>query len=204
MARSALSYWGRKLAKDAPVIGRMKVLSTQYPRDGYHRIRIFLGRDGAGAAQAAAEVGFGRAAAPASSIRAEPGLLRARRTGPEFVSKALLPWILAQGIDTALKLGGMASPRLLEHEEPPSELDHASPDAGIASPGETFFSSPLAALVRRAGETSVASDRSLISQVARQYLVHEHVCRLNADAEDAGQQPNHRVRSFFRVMFQPL
>ncbi len=46
VARSALSYRGRKLAKDAPVIGRMKALSAQYPRYGYRRIRIFLGRDG--------------------------------------------------------------------------------------------------------------------------------------------------------------
>src|SRR5204862_6206068 len=50
---------------------------------------------------------------------------------------------------------------LLEHEEPPGELDHASPDAGIASPGESFFPPPLAAFLRRAGETGVASDRSL-------------------------------------------
>jgi putative transposase len=41
-----LTYQGRKLAKDVPVIGRMKVLSAQYPRYGYRRIRIFLGRDG--------------------------------------------------------------------------------------------------------------------------------------------------------------
>ena len=46
VARSALSYQGRKAAKDAPVIERMKELSAQYPRYGYRRIRIFLGRDG--------------------------------------------------------------------------------------------------------------------------------------------------------------
>lgn len=46
VARSALSYQGRKAAKDAPVIARMKELSAQYPRYGYRRIRIFLGRDG--------------------------------------------------------------------------------------------------------------------------------------------------------------
>ena len=33
-------------AKDAPVIERMKELSAQYPRYGYRRIHIFLGRDG--------------------------------------------------------------------------------------------------------------------------------------------------------------
>src|SRR6516225_4279617 len=46
VARSALSYRSRKLGKDAPVIERMKGLAAQYPRYGYRRIRIFLGRDG--------------------------------------------------------------------------------------------------------------------------------------------------------------
>ena len=46
VARSALSYQGRKALKDAPVVERMKELSAQYPRYGYRRIRIFLGRDG--------------------------------------------------------------------------------------------------------------------------------------------------------------
>ena len=34
--------------KDAPVIKHMKVLSRQYPRYGYRRIRVFMGRDGYG------------------------------------------------------------------------------------------------------------------------------------------------------------
>jgi len=46
VARSALNYQGRKAAKDTPVVERMKELSAQYPRYGYRRIRIFLGRDG--------------------------------------------------------------------------------------------------------------------------------------------------------------
>jgi len=46
VARSALSYQGRKAASDAPVVERMKELSGQYSRYGYRRIRIFLGRDG--------------------------------------------------------------------------------------------------------------------------------------------------------------
>jgi len=46
VARSALSYHSRKLGKDARVIERMKELSAQYPRYGYRRIRIFLGRGG--------------------------------------------------------------------------------------------------------------------------------------------------------------
>jgi putative transposase len=46
VARSALSYQSCKAARDAPVIARMKALAAQYPRYGYRRIRIFLGRDG--------------------------------------------------------------------------------------------------------------------------------------------------------------
>jgi len=46
VARSALRYQGRKTAKDAVVVERMRELSAQYPRYGYRRIRIFLGRDG--------------------------------------------------------------------------------------------------------------------------------------------------------------
>ena len=46
VARSALAYQRPKAAKDAAVIERMRALSAQYPRYGYRRIRIFLGRDG--------------------------------------------------------------------------------------------------------------------------------------------------------------
>src|SRR5512137_2044421 len=46
MARSTLSYELRRPAKDAPVIAAMRRLSSQYPRYGYRRIRIFLRREG--------------------------------------------------------------------------------------------------------------------------------------------------------------
>jgi hypothetical protein len=42
VARSALSYHGREAAKDAPVVKRMRELSTQC----YRRVRILLGCDG--------------------------------------------------------------------------------------------------------------------------------------------------------------
>ena len=45
VARSALSYRSAKTVRDAPVLARMAALSAQYPRYGYRRIRIFLGRD---------------------------------------------------------------------------------------------------------------------------------------------------------------
>jgi putative transposase len=46
LPRSCLSYVLRLPAKDAPVIEAMKTLSSQYPRYGYRRIRIFLRRAG--------------------------------------------------------------------------------------------------------------------------------------------------------------
>ena len=176
VARSALNYRSRKTEKDAAVVGRMKELSRQYPRCGYRRIRIFLGRDGhrmspgrahrlwrvaglqvprkrprkrvtAARPRQQAPCGpnqvwsydfvfdhcangqqlkcltvtdeftkeglaievDGRIRSPRVievlsrlvSARGAPSFLRSDN-GPEFVSKALLSWIVAQGIGTAL------------------------------------------------------------------------------------------------------
>jgi putative transposase len=46
VARSSLRYQSRLAAKDAPAAARMCELAAQYPRYGYRRIRIFLGREG--------------------------------------------------------------------------------------------------------------------------------------------------------------
>ena len=46
IARSGLSYVLRQPGKDAPFLHAMRRLSSQYPRYGYRRIRIFLGREG--------------------------------------------------------------------------------------------------------------------------------------------------------------
>jgi putative transposase len=46
VGRSALHYRSRKAERDAPVLTRMAELAAQYPRYGYRRIRIFLGRNG--------------------------------------------------------------------------------------------------------------------------------------------------------------
>jgi putative transposase len=46
VARSALGYRSRQAEKDAPVLERMAELAAQYPRYGYRRIAVFLGRDG--------------------------------------------------------------------------------------------------------------------------------------------------------------
>jgi putative transposase len=46
ISRAMLNYEHRLPAKDAGARERMKQLSDQYPRYGYRRIRIFLGREG--------------------------------------------------------------------------------------------------------------------------------------------------------------
>ena len=176
VARSALSYRSRKAVKDAPVIKVMRSLSRKYPRYGYRRIRVFMGREGYGmsvgracrlwqaaglqvprkrprkrvaaarprpqtptgpnqvwsydfvfdrcangqqlkcltvtdeftkeglAIDVAARIRSGRVIevlARLVSQRGAPAFLRSDN-GPEFVSKALLSWIGAHGISTAL------------------------------------------------------------------------------------------------------
>ena len=176
VARSALAYRARKPAADAAALARMGELARRYPRYGYRRIRVFLGRDGhrmsAGRAyrlwraaglqvprkrprrrvatsrpRPQAPTGAnqvwsydfvfdhcangqqlkcltvtdeftkeglaidvdGRIRSPRVievlsrlvSARGAPAFLRSDN-GPEFVSKALLSWIVAQGIGTAL------------------------------------------------------------------------------------------------------
>ena len=88
VARSALrvSQPARR-SKDAAVIARMKELSAQYPRYGYRRIRIFLGRDGhrmsPGRALSAVAGGESAGAAQAAdeSVLRSCGRDRKRRSG---------------------------------------------------------------------------------------------------------------------------
>lgn len=46
VSRSTVGYTSTKVAKDVPVLAAMSVLSAQYPRFGYRRIHVFLGRQG--------------------------------------------------------------------------------------------------------------------------------------------------------------
>jgi putative transposase len=176
VGRSALRYRSTKAETDAPVLARMTALAAQYPRYGYRRIAIFLGRDGHkmsfGRAhrlwrQAKLQVPKKRPRKRIATGRLRPkaptdanqvwsydfvfdwcangqqlkcltvtdewtkeglaievdGRIRSGRVievlsrlvsergaplhlrsdnGPEFVSRALLKWIVAQGIETAL------------------------------------------------------------------------------------------------------
>ncbi len=46
VARSALGYRSRLIERDAPAVAVMRELAAQYPRYGYRRIQVFLGRRG--------------------------------------------------------------------------------------------------------------------------------------------------------------
>jgi hypothetical protein len=105
-SRSVSEYRSRKATKDAPVVARMKELSTQYRRDGYPRIRIFLDRDGHGMSPGRAHRLWQTArlqvlrkqeahrccgaATPASAEWAEPGVVLRLRVRP------LRQWSVAQ------------------------------------------------------------------------------------------------------------
>ena len=46
VARSTMSYTSKMLEKNVPVLAAMASLSAMYPRFGYRRVHIFLGRQG--------------------------------------------------------------------------------------------------------------------------------------------------------------
>ena len=46
IARSGMGYASKLAERDKPVVGPMRELAARYPRYGYRRIRIFLGRQG--------------------------------------------------------------------------------------------------------------------------------------------------------------
>src|SRR5262245_24530358 len=77
---------------------------------------------------------------------------------------------------------------LLMHQEAPSDVDHPPADAGIAGPRKSSLTSLLAALVRCTCEARISRDGLSIPQLTGEDLVDKHVCRLNADANDAAQE----------------
>lgn len=46
VARSSATYVSKRAKVDAPALRKMRELAAMYPRYGYRRIRVFLGRDG--------------------------------------------------------------------------------------------------------------------------------------------------------------
>lgn len=89
-------------------------------------------------------------------------------------------------------------PVLLEAQKPLRQLDHAAPHAGVAGACQPPLAAALAALVPRPGEPGIARHGAAVAQAAGQDLVDQHVRRLDADADDACDKANHRVRVLFR------
>jgi hypothetical protein len=75
-------------------------------------------------------------------------------------------------------------------------LDHAAPNASVTGARKTPLTPALAALIRGAREAGVASDGLAIAQVTREDLIDQHVRRLHTDADDARNEPYHRVTAF--------
>lgn len=88
IARSTLSYDLRQPGKDRPVLEAMKRLSSQYPRYGYRRIRIFLAREGLAMGVSRAERLWRQAALqlPAKRPRRRLAASRARPSPPVGVN----------------------------------------------------------------------------------------------------------------------
>src|SRR4029077_17042965 len=64
---------------------------------------------------------------------------------------------------------------------------------GHSPPWLALLSSPLAALVRRAREADIARHGPSVSKFPGEHLLNQHVRRLDADANDAGQKAHHRM-----------
>ena len=84
---------------------------------------------------------------------------------------------------------------LLELEKAPRQLDHPPAHPSVAGSGEPFLAAFAPALVGRAREARVARHGAPVAQVARQDLLHQHVRRLDADADHARQQADHGIWS---------
>ena len=53
------------------------------------------------------------------------------------------------------------------------------------------------------GQAAVTGDGAPVAQLARKHFRHQHLRRLEADALDARQHQNHRMRAFARRLFEP-
>ena len=67
---------------------------------------------------------------------------------------------------------------------------HTTTDPGVAGPGKPLFASASATFVRRARQAGIARHRFAITHLPGEHLMNEHICRLNADADDTSQQPH--------------
>ena len=81
---------------------------------------------------------------------------------------------------------------LLKAQEAPRQLNETATHPRVARLGQTLLTSFRPALVWRAGQARVTGHGPSVSQVSGQNFLHQHIRRLDADADDARQHPNHR------------
>src|SRR4029077_14275942 len=93
---------------------------------------------------------------------------------------------------------------LLEHEKSPRQLDHASSNPSVAGTGQPFLPASSAALVGRAREASITRYGPAVAHASRQYLLHQHVGRLDTDPDYPRQQAHHCVWSITGRLLETL
>jgi ornithine--oxo-acid transaminase len=74
-------------------------------------------------------------------------------------------------------------------------LDHASSNPSVAGTGQPFLPAFSAALVGRAREAGIARYGPAVAHASRQYLLHQHVGRLDTNPYYPRQQAHHGVGS---------
>jgi hypothetical protein len=93
---------------------------------------------------------------------------------------------------------------LLKAQEAPRQSNETATHPRVARLGQTLLTSFRPALVWRPGEAGVTSHGPSVSQVSGQNFLHQHIRRLDADADDARQHPNHRMPASGRRPLQAL
>ena len=96
------------------------------------------------------------------------------------------------------------SAALLEHEQPPRQLNHASSNPSIARTGQPFLPAFPPALVGRASEAGITRYGPSVAHVSRQHLLHQHVGRLGTDPDHACQQAHHGMWSIAGRLLETL
>src|ERR1019366_2816365 len=93
---------------------------------------------------------------------------------------------------------------LLEHEKSPRQLDHASSNPSAARTGQPFLSASSAAFVGRARDAGITRYGPWVAHASRQYLLHQHVGRLDTNPDHPRQQAHHCVGSITGRLLETL
>src|SRR5437588_5473762 len=93
---------------------------------------------------------------------------------------------------------------LLEHEQPPRQLNHTSSNPSIARTSQPFLPAFPPALVGRASEAGITRYGPAVAHVSRQHLPHQHVGRLDTNPDHARQQAHHGMWSIIGLLLETL